>query len=456
MTAIPQRRERALPAVPPPPPAAPEARSARALREAGELLRRHQRLVVAAQWAMVGAYVVLVVLPALLPASAAAARLAHLAEQLIRGLWWPGVVLTTMLLGQLWCGLLCPDGVLTEAASRRGLDWKIGDRLAWPAWPLALFLVITVYDHLIGGHQAPRPALLILGLSTVAAVAVGAVYARGRRAWCRFLCPTGSLFSLLARCAILHFRVDRAAWDAAPRRGSGPVDCPPMLDVRRLASNEKCNMCGRCSGHRNAVVLAARPLDSELLALEDSEVRTWEALGIVFVLIGLLWSVAHWRSAGFSLAMGAAIRGGPLDQAAPWWVAGTAAGAATWAHGLTALAAVAAGTLALGGATWLALWGAALGHVRRASRLAYALIPLGGTAVLVGALEHAAALFDVPQVAPALRAVLLATGALRSLRAGLHLSSPEQDPRRRWLLRAGLAIAVGLVTFAAAAAPLPR
>jgi hypothetical protein len=404
---------------------------------------------------MVAVYAVLVVLPPLLPASRAAARLAHLAGLAVWGLWWPGVVLTTMLFGQLWCGLLCPDGILTEAASRRGLNLKIGERLAWPAWPLVLFLLLTMYDELVDAHRAPRSALVVLGLSTLAAIAVGAIFAAGRRAWCRFLCPVGSVFSLIARCAVLHFRVDRDAWDAAPRRSSRPVDCPPMLDVRRLASNEKCNMCGRCSGHRNAVFLAARPLDAELLSLEDAEVRTWEALGIAFVLIGLLWSVAHWRAGGWAAPAAAALRGGLLDRAAPWWATGTAAGAVTWAEGLAALAAILGGTLALGGATWLALWAGARGDVRRASRLAYALIPLGGTAVLVAALEHAAALFAVPGAIPALRAVLLATGVVRSLRAALRLTAPETTPLRRAVLRAGAVAAIVLVALSVAAAPLP-
>jgi hypothetical protein len=436
-------------------PAATPTRSARALQALGEGLRRHQRLVVLAQWVMVGVYAVLVVLPPLLPDPAVAARLARLSELLIWGLWWPGVVLTTMLFGQLWCGLLCPDGILTEAVSRRGLNWKIGDRLAWPVWPLTLFVGLTLYDHVVDAHRAPRSALVVLGLSSLAAVAFGALHASGRRAWCRFLCPVGSVFSLLARCAVLHFRVDRAAWDAAPRRASRAVDCPPMLDVRRLASNEKCNMCGRCSGHRGAVSLAARPLDSELLALDDQEVRTWEALGIVFVLIGLLYAVAHWRAAGWAGPVAAALRGGLLDRTAPWWIAGSAAGPVTCAEGLAALAVMLGATFALGGATWLALWAGALGDVRRASRLAYALIPLGGTVVLVAALEHAAGLFAVAGVFPALRLVLLATGVFRSLRVGVSLAAPELRPLSRGLLRAGLALAVVVVTAAAALAPVP-
>jgi len=433
----------------------PRGRTERALRQAGDFLKRNQRAVAAAQWAMVAVYALLVVLPPLLPASPAAARLAHLAELLIWGIWWPGVVLTTMLLGQFWCGLLCPDGILTEAASRRGLNWKISDRMAWPAWPLVLFFGLTIYDQLVDAPRAPRSALVVLGISSLAAIVVGALFASGRRAWCRFLCPVGSVFSLLARCAVLHFRVDRAAWDAAPRRSARAVDCPPMLDVRRLTSNEKCNMCGRCSGHRGAVSLAARPLDGELLSLDDQEVRTWEALGIAFVLLGLLYAVAHFRTGGWAARVAALLRGGILDGGAPWWIASSVAGPATWGEGLAALIAILAATLALGGATWLTLLAGALGDVRRASRLAYGLIPLGGTVALVAALEHAACLFAAGGAVPALRAVLVATGVARSVRAGWRLAAREASPLRRLVTRTGFVAAVALVALAAALAPLP-
>ena len=55
--------------------------------------------------------------------------------------------------------------------------------------------------------------MLVLGGSTVAAMGVGLIYGRGKRVWCRHLCPVSGVFSLFARLAPVHFGVDRKTWD---------------------------------------------------------------------------------------------------------------------------------------------------------------------------------------------------------------------------------------------------
>lgn len=419
-----------------------------AIARIGNAIQRHPGAVAAAQWAMVAAYVALV----LLPATPWGAGLAGAAELLFWGLWWPGVVLSMLLLGQFWCGLLCPDGTLTEFASRRGLGRKVPDWMRWPALPAAAFAAVTLYDHLIDAHRAPRAAALLIGGTTLAAVAVGAVYGKGKRVWCRYLCPISGLFSILARAAVLHIRVDRARWDAAPRRGAGAVDCPPLLDVRRLLSNEKCNMCCRCCGHRGAVALAARAPGAELSALPDDEVRIWEAAAIVALLGGLLVAVGQWQGSWWHAAIAAAVAA-PGD-AAPWWLSGSADGPRTWGEAAALALALLAGAAVLALAQSLALLAGARGRLRDAARLAYALIPVAGLGLLLASLEHALALaaargWASTAAVPALRWTLLGVGWAWTVRLAWGLAG-----RRAWPA-AWTALAAAAVAAAYLLAPLP-
>jgi polyferredoxin len=379
----------------------------------GDLLQRRRDIMHRIQWVVVAFYIVLMLGPVLAlllhPHGQLFSSLARFTEAVFWGFWWPLVILSMMLFGQVWCGLLCPDGMLSETASRHGRALKPPPWLRRDGLALALFIVITFANDATDAHRSHWGTLLSVGIPSLAAVATGLVYGRGKRIWCRYLCPVSSIFSLLARCAVLHFEVDRQSWDTAPRPVPKPVDCPLLLDVRRLNSNEKCNMCARCSGHRGAVSLALRAPGSEIASLGDSDVRRWEAAGICYVLIGL----------GYGGAIG---------------------------HGDWRL--IAELTLGVGSFAALMLAIAALGRPALGFRLAYGLIPLAGLGLFLGAIEHSIALLaaeglKVAQIAPWLRAGTLAAGAIWSgwLLLQLTVGVPA--------LRRGFALAVSALTVGA-------
>lgn len=404
------------------------------LQECGDLLQRRQDVIRRIQWFFVVLYLSLLIAPVALPAAQFGAerlqQLAKFAEILFWGLWWPGVVLSMLLFGQFWCGLLCPDGTLSEFASRHGKGWKIPAWMRWAGWPLLLFSLITVYEHLIDAYRWPQATLLMVGGTSLLATINGFFIARGKRVWCRYLCPGGSLFSLLARASIFHFRVDRAAWDAASKPLPRAVDCPPLLDVRRLRSNEKCSMCGRCSGHRNAVALAMRSPGAEISTMEEGDARRWEALAICFVLIGLCYGVIHWRGSHIHQGLTALFERWSANDLllAPVskWLFYSAHGEATGATALVALATMLLLALAFGGAVAALLLAGARGRIQRASLLAYSLIPLAGLGLFLGALEHAFSLLveagvSVNAIVPWVRGLTVSVGGLWSLQLGLTL-----------------------------------
>jgi polyferredoxin len=372
------------------------------LQAAGDWLQRHQDVVRRLQWSMALVYYALLATPVLLPPPASRADIFHsvagAAEVLFWGIWWPGVILSMLLFGQFWCGVFCPDGVVTEFASRHGRGGKIPAWVRWAGWPILAFSVVAVYEHLMNAHQTPRALFVSLGGASLLALVCGYFFGRGKRVWCRYLCPASGIFSLLARCSIFHFRVDRETWDKAPRPLPRSIDCPPLLDVRRLRGNEKCSMCGRCSGHRNAVVLAARWPGSEVVDLMPAEIRRADAFAICFVLIGLCFGAMYWRALGLI---------GPFWRSAP-------------PVSLTAILAIVLIAASLGGFTALLLLVAARARPRHAAHLAYALIPLAGLGLFAGALEHSFLLleeagFAVVTPRQLTRCVSLTVGALWSI-----------------------------------------
>ncbi|MBI5330780.1 MAG: 4Fe-4S binding protein [Betaproteobacteria bacterium] len=366
------------------------------LARAGLALRRHRGLLLGVQWAVVLFYAVVVALPAFLPLPGEGDRilnhLTRFAQFLFWGVWWPFVILSVMALGRVWCGVFCPEGALSEFASRWSLDRPIPAWLKWGGWPFVAFLLTTAYGQMVSVYEYPRPALLILGGSTLVAIAVGLRYGRGRRVWCRHLCPVSGVFGLLARIAPVHFAVDRAAWDAAPSHGA-PVRCAPLIDIRRMQSASACHMCGQCAGQRGAVALAGRRPGAEIVP--GAAPDPWGARLLVYGMLGAAlgafqWSASPWFiAAKQGLAVGLLERdiAWPLETPGQWWLFThypEVNDAFTWLDGGLLLAYLAATALVAGGWIRLCLGLAARTAGRGWVRLAPALIPYAGASVFVG------------------------------------------------------------------------
>ena len=452
------------------------------LARLGDWMAAHRRLVLGVQWAIVLFYAFLVALPAFLPQPHPEARLFSgdfgaatfvdpeacladgspapmqdkapyaaqwherlvlLAQYLFWGVWWPFVILSIMFMGRVWCGVLCPEGALAEFASRHGRGRAIPKWLRWGGWPFLAFVLTTLYGQLVSVYEYPQAALLILGGSTVAAVGIGWMYGRGKRVWCRYLCPVSGVFALLARVAPLHFRIDRAAWDAHFGR-SAAVDCAPLLDVKHMTGAAQCHACGRCSGHRDAVALSARSPNAEIL--EASTPRTSEALLLVFGMLGVAigafqWTVSPWFVALRQRAAEWLVEHElfwPLETNAPWWLLThypEANDAFTWLDGALILAYIGGVALLLGGAVLAGLTFAARMAKIDWRALALSLIPLAGIGLFLGlsmmTATHLRAEGAPLGWLPAARAALLAIGILWSGWLGARLLFARAPNARR-------------------------
>lgn len=304
------------------------------LAAVGDWLRLHQNAVLRLQWGVVLVYALLLIVPAVMPLPDNAAHIWNdvslFARFVFWGIWWPGVLISMLLFGRLWCGIFCPEGALTEMASKRGRGRAIPRWIRWQGWPFAAFVLTTVYGQLVSVYQYPLPALLILGGSTAAAIVVGYLYGRGHRVWCRYLCPVSGVFGLLAKLAPVHYRVDHGEWDQCPPQlgRTLSVSCAPMVPLRTMESASPCHMCGRCAGFRNAIELAARPPGSEIVDVSARTANLWDTLLIVPGLMGVAVGAFHWASSPWFVALKqraavwlvASGETWPLEQSLPWWL----------------------------------------------------------------------------------------------------------------------------------------
>ncbi len=368
------------------------------LARLGDWMARHRSSIARLQWAIVVLYFVLVAVPAFLPLPPEDARMfdnfTRVAQFAFWGIWWPFVIASMLLVGRFWCGVMCPEGALTEFVGRPGKGRAIPRWMRWPGWPLVGFLGTTLYGQLISVYEYPGPVLVILGGSTVAAIAVGIVYGRGKRVWCRYLCPVTGVFALLARLAPLHFQVDRAAWQAQPANIPA-VDCPPLLNVSTLASASQCHSCGRCSGHRGAVALRGRWPGSEIVNSRPGDVGRYEALLLLYGMLGFALGAFQWTMApGFVQAKQALATWlverdivWPLADNAPWWLLThypQVSDVFSWLDGAGIVAWLTGAALLVGGFAHLATLAAARLARTDWKVLALSLVPMAAANLFLG------------------------------------------------------------------------
>jgi polyferredoxin len=378
----------------------------------GHWIHQNRQAIRIIQWFVVLTYGFFVVTPALIPPPAETASLwnsvAAFAKFAFWGVWWPSVLLSMVLFGRAWCGLLCPEGTLTEFASKHGRGWAIPRWMRWEGSPFFAFVATAVCGQMLSVHDYSKPTLLVLGGSTCSAILIGYLYGREKRVWCRFLCPVKGVFSLLARLAPLHYRVDEAAWrksyaSATPSHRDLaviPVNCAPLVPLRNMKGNAECHMCSRCSGHRNAIKLSWRSPSNDVVVHGEQQGTRWDTALILYGLFGIAIGAFHWSASPWFAQWQVMLTRWlvahnilwPLATNAPWFILThdpDGGRVFSWLHGGLGVAYMIATALAYGTSLLavLSLGARALGPWRasRLHHLTQAMIPLAGTGMFLGA-----------------------------------------------------------------------
>lgn len=370
----------------------------------GRWLSTHQKFIRRVQWVVILFYAALIIIPSWLALPDDDATLLHnitvFAQFMFWGIWWPFVLLSIVLFGRMWCGVLCPEGSLSEFANRYGRKRAIPKWMKWGGWPLVSFLLTTLYGQMTSVYQYPKPVLLVLGGSTIAAIIVGLIYGKSSRVWCKYLCPVTGVFALLSRLAPYHYKPDKEKWHNYTGKALIQIHCPTVLPLRTMTGSADCLMCGRCAGHRDAIDLTLRSPNEEILVYGKTNQSIWSSLLAMYGLCGVALAAFQWTNSFWLNHLRDVLESWFLahnimwvfNTNAPWWIFTNYAeqnDVFTWVFGFELITYI-LGVGFIIGTISLSLFSLASKIINRNyslrifNHLSLSLVPLGGASVFIG------------------------------------------------------------------------
>ncbi len=305
-----------------------------ALLQFALFLKNHQKAICRFQWAIIAFYLILVIVPAFLPIPPFDASLFSsfvlFSKFIFWGIWWPFTILSMVCFGRLWCGIFCPEGSLAERTSEKfGRNKTIPRWIKWRGWPLIAFSITTIYGQLTSVYDYAKPALLILGGSTIFAIIISYFYgARGTRVWCRCLCPVNGVFNLLSRLSPISYKVDYWKWNAYEGELPQNPHCAPMVKLSKLNGVADCHMCGRCTNFRNAITLKPRSVNEEIVKYGSFQTTNWDRYLLLFCMIALAIGAFTWTKNPYFIIYRQSLATFFINnniywifnENAPWWI----------------------------------------------------------------------------------------------------------------------------------------
>ncbi len=246
-------------------------------------------------------FVALLVIPLFLPDPAEDATplsdFTSFANYIMWGLWFPLVFLSVIFTGRSWCGIFCPMGAASEWANKIGLKREIPAWIRWEGTPIISFLLVTIWGQTIGVRDHAESLAIVFGSTMIAAIVIGYVYGRNKRAWCRHMCPIGLLLGIFSRIGAVEFIPKLKKQKKLKQRWTEKTACPTMIDLNSKDESRHCIECFRCVNPKakGGLSLKLRMPGAEIENISKSNPNMAEIafffLGIGVALGGFLWLV---------------------------------------------------------------------------------------------------------------------------------------------------------------------
>jgi ferredoxin len=208
--------------------------------------------------------------------------------------WWPLLLLSLIFAGRIWCGV-CPVYTIAGITQKWSRKVPIPEFVArWGRWMAILgFFVLVWLENYFHLPNRPRETAFILGGVVLGALLVGFLFQRN--AWCRYLCPLGTMAGVYAVASCAEVRANRSlclssCTDHLCYKGTADrPGCPMYQHPLFFQSNMNCRFCFQCLTNcpHGAVQLNLRLPAEEGWTMEERPV--WASL-FARILLGFVIS----------------------------------------------------------------------------------------------------------------------------------------------------------------------
>jgi len=164
------------------------------------------------------------------------------------------VILSSLVVGRVFCGYVCPPGALQELAylapiKKVKLPSSITVKVRWVVFLAMVALAVLLSFNLTKVIGLPDLFQLVVGPGLVIFLAIIMASTVFYRPFCRFVCPFGALSSLLSWKSVYGVRRNSNCVEC----GRCEKVCPPQVLKERAGA--ECYLCGRCLAtcHKDAL-----------------------------------------------------------------------------------------------------------------------------------------------------------------------------------------------------------